>query len=707
MSSTQRTGGGGGGGMRSRPQLKRCYLCGQEFGSASIGIHIPQCYQKKFSQWEHGDPSSRGPRPKHPDSVNWKGTGLNSTQQSEMAAQEYEQGLSPCPHCGRTFLPDRLQVHLRSCRGSNSQQGRATAPPSSSGGSKQQTPPRRPAGPPVLPRCYLCGQQFGTTSIGIHVPQCYAKKQAQWEAADATTRGQAPKHPDTVNWKGEGLSKEQQNDEQFKEFVNNLEPCPHCGRKFLADRLVVHLRSCKPGSTSKPLANTSNSGASSAAASVTSAPAAQPPPKSAAPAARPPRKSVPESKKEDALQHLDPKNNRIPKGTDVETSKTTCRQCGAVEYDASAKFCRDCGHNLRSKLLPDPCTRCGESVPEGSRFCATCGQPVNNAVADERIPDAENVNAPTVRMTHCPACRALCDADGNFCDNCGAALGDAEPVQSSLDKWAEEAKQLPKAPATKKHMYCSMCKEGCEDLTAKFCEECGGELEEREIAQPSKAKAVTKPLTESPPVAKRTTPAARTVPATQPPSSATPPSSTPPSREETTSKTPKPKAAPPPPPTASSPMVEDESVDIVLVPCSNCGRNFSESALDRHMRLCLKTKKRPVFDGAKQRQEGNDVLPAKKTSRQSASAPPASAPKRDWKSESESLRKALQDARKVDQILKSGGNVRDLPPPTYSENPDYVSCPHCQRRFAPDVAARHIPKCATTTNRPKAPPKRR
>ena len=25
--------------------------------------------------------------------------------------------LEPCPNCGRTFQPDRLQVHMRSCKG--------------------------------------------------------------------------------------------------------------------------------------------------------------------------------------------------------------------------------------------------------------------------------------------------------------------------------------------------------------------------------------------------------------------------------------------------------------------------------------------------------------------------------------------------------------------------------------------------------------
>lgn len=43
------------------------------------------------------------------------------------------------------------------------------------------------------------------------------------------------------------------------------------------------------------------------------------------------------------------------------------------------------------------------SAPLGSRFCEACGQPVNHAVANERIPDAESVDVPTARMTHCPS----------------------------------------------------------------------------------------------------------------------------------------------------------------------------------------------------------------------------------------------------------------------------------------------------------------
>lgn len=67
---------------------------------------------------------------------------------------------------------------------------------------------------------------------------------------------------------------------------------------------------------------------------------------------------------------------------------------------------------------------------------------------------------------------------------------------------------------------------------------------------------------------------------------------------------------------------------------------------------------------------------------------------------------AIRDAKRVTEHMKRGGKVSDLPPPVPSENPDYVFCRFCTRRFAPDVAERHIPKCQSTVNRP-APPKQR
>jgi len=35
--------------------------------------------------------------------------------------------------------------------------------------------------PPSFVTCYICGREFGTRSIGIHVPKCKEKWEAQQE----------------------------------------------------------------------------------------------------------------------------------------------------------------------------------------------------------------------------------------------------------------------------------------------------------------------------------------------------------------------------------------------------------------------------------------------------------------------------------------------------------------------------------------------
>ncbi|CAD2215991.1 hypothetical protein AGDE_16333 [Angomonas deanei] len=102
-------------------------------------------------EWERGDPASRGPKPVDPETHDkrMKERGMDPTaapgaagggggmgggggrkaqytdayNQAQMEAFN-QNALSPCPNCGRTFLPDRLQVHLRSCK-----PGSAAKPP--------------------------------------------------------------------------------------------------------------------------------------------------------------------------------------------------------------------------------------------------------------------------------------------------------------------------------------------------------------------------------------------------------------------------------------------------------------------------------------------------------------------------------------------------------------------------------------------------
>jgi hypothetical protein len=727
----------------TRPVFRVCYLCGQQFGTASIGIHVPQCYQKKLSQWQKSDPGIRGPKPKHPDTVNWKGTaGVSAEQINEEQYETFNSQLVPCPNCKRTFLPDRLPVHLRGCKGEG---GRASSTkatpatiPSRVTAKSATTAARKPrgststrrspsSGPPLLPTCYLCGQQFGTASIGIHVPQCYEKKLAQWKNADPRTRGQPPKHPDSVKWKGRpDATASEQAAEQFQEFMNNLDPCPNCGRKFLPDRLAVHLRSCRPGNTAKPPPTRSPTNAAAPAAGDTNA--AMPRSRTEKTANGEPcaaestsqQSAVPVSTQGSDERH-DPKRNRLSRTSPVPVEGRTCPQCKAVEYDSEAKFCRECGGTLDASKLPVPCVHCGERIPQGSRFCCTCGQPVNNASAQERMAGGTNVNASTVRLVVCPACQAICDADGNFCDNCGAALGDTDVAPTPPQSATKLPQSGPAAVTATK--FCPTCKTPVADLAATFCEDCGSRLQVVQVPATADGGPPSRAASTLPPeeVARLSTSknVTTTLPSpTQGSEKRTKEDNTAQRSaarveqrqvQDTTTAAPTlggfvSKVAEVGPEEA---FADEAAAAMERVPCSHCGRQFAPAALARHEKICANQKTRRVFNAAKQRQP-DDALPvnSKAAKKPQAAAAPA-APKHDWKAESEAFRRALREARQADQVLKAGGTAKDLPPPTYSVNPDYVQCPHCQRRFAPEVAQRHIPHCATTVNRPKPPPRRR
>lgn len=44
-----------GKGFAAKPRAVMCYICGREYGTKSIGIHIPNC-QKKWEETESHKP---------------------------------------------------------------------------------------------------------------------------------------------------------------------------------------------------------------------------------------------------------------------------------------------------------------------------------------------------------------------------------------------------------------------------------------------------------------------------------------------------------------------------------------------------------------------------------------------------------------------------------------------------------------------------
>ncbi|XP_063255077.1 zinc finger C2HC domain-containing protein 1C isoform X2 [Prinia subflava] len=143
--------------------------------------------------------------------------------------------------------------------------------------------------------------------------------------------------------------------------------------------------------------------------------------------------------------------------------------------------------------------------------------------------------------------------------------------------------------------------------------------------------------------------------------------------------------------------------------CSFCKRKFLCTRLEKHMSICGKNQdsKRKVFDSRKARARGTELerYQQLKSSRSPQSKTP---PRRNnWKAKHEALIRIMSQARQAQQTLTKGRKVSDLPPLPPIENPDYVACTYCGRKFAPQVAERHIPKCKNIKNRPPPPPQRR
>ncbi|KAH8382587.1 hypothetical protein KR009_004192 [Drosophila setifemur] len=150
--------------------------------------------------------------------------------------------------------------------------------------------------------------------------------------------------------------------------------------------------------------------------------------------------------------------------------------------------------------------------------------------------------------------------------------------------------------------------------------------------------------------------------------------------------------------------------------CRFCGRHFNSDRVQKHEAVCQKTQstKRKIFDASKQRALGTEAETFTKRSKglrlQTSYSSAAQqkglttgVKKSNWRKKHEEFIQSIRAAKQVQAHLARGGNIRDLPPPPPSENPDYIQCPHCQRRFNQQAAERHIPKCASMIhNKPRA-----
>ena len=157
---------------------------------------------------------------------------------------------------------------------------------------------------------------------------------------------------------------------------------------------------------------------------------------------------------------------------------------------------------------------------------------------------------------------------------------------------------------------------------------------------------------------------------------------------------------------AEAAMYEQEAADpdCSMEECEHCGRNFLASRLARHQAVCQGRKKaaqRRQFNARAQRlAEGAELnVP---------NAPTPEGPSRAERNErlkrqSEALRAAIKSARTAvdpSAAMQSDHAPVDPPAPIEEMPDDRVECPHCNRRFAPGPAERHIAKCQEIRAKP-------
>lgn len=105
--------------MSRAPKARTCYICGRPTLLPGYDIHVSKC-REIFEQREaQKPPKERRSCPRDPfSSIGSRGfTSLE--EENDMIQQQWKSNLAQCANCGRSFLPEKLSIHQRSCTPSN------------------------------------------------------------------------------------------------------------------------------------------------------------------------------------------------------------------------------------------------------------------------------------------------------------------------------------------------------------------------------------------------------------------------------------------------------------------------------------------------------------------------------------------------------------------------------------------------------------
>ncbi|XP_076233365.1 uncharacterized protein LOC143178526 [Calliopsis andreniformis] len=142
------------------------------------------------------------------------------------------------------------------------------------------------------------------------------------------------------------------------------------------------------------------------------------------------------------------------------------------------------------------------------------------------------------------------------------------------------------------------------------------------------------------------------------------------------------------------PCVEPD-VPPILLPCAICARTFMPQSLEKHTRICEQSasKKRKIFDSAKQRIQGTELAEFLPRRRQHYTQEDKAKPKSTWKQNHDEFLLAIRAARSEvvkPPMQRQSNSVTSSAPSRANEQ---GVCPTCNRHFGIKAYDRHVAWC--------------
>ncbi|KAJ4460087.1 putative A C2HC-type zinc-finger protein [Paratrimastix pyriformis] len=236
-------------GATSRPRMLVCYICGREYGSASLPIHQKQCMERWQSDQAKLPPEQRRPLPRPPTEAGLSLGTMNQDERDQFNEAAFKGYTSQAGDASGTMSPNKVLVvenQLAVVRG----EGPRVAVRGVGGGTGEVGRLRR--GASNLEPCPNCGRRFNPEALKIHLRSCRADRVLSPLKPQAPAPAPGPASPpapaaptgggDLPIRRGAPAPPP---DEGTGPAEGDLVPCAKCGRRFAADRIARHEATCK------------------------------------------------------------------------------------------------------------------------------------------------------------------------------------------------------------------------------------------------------------------------------------------------------------------------------------------------------------------------------------------------------------------------------------------------------------------------------